>query len=82
MKVFNQEEIDKAAELKYPQRGIITDFTQTRQNDFKAGVSFAEEKFEKIAAEFLRWYKCINYEEDYLGFTTQDLVKQFLKERH
>ena len=34
-----------------------------------------------LSIEFLNWYKFINYEKNYLGCTTRELFKQFLKER-
>ena len=39
-------------------------------------------RFEELAIEFLNWYKFIDYEKDYLGCTTEELFKLFLKERN
>ena len=79
MSIIKDEDINKVSEKKYPFEVVY--YAGSLQDAFTEGVKFAESKFEEIAIKWLNWYKSINYEKDYLGFTTNDLFQQFLKER-
>lgn len=63
MKLIPQDEIDKAA-LKYANKHAAADdgdyftkkeFIEFAKIDFKAGVEFAESKFEELAIEFAKY---------------------------
>ena len=80
MKLFPQDEIDKAAnsECEY-NHDWLRMYDDYFINHFKAGVEFAESKFEELAIEFVI-YCDDNYEENSTNF--KELFQQFIKDRN
>ncbi|HPQ80070.1 MAG TPA: hypothetical protein PLG47_06420 [Candidatus Dojkabacteria bacterium] len=82
MKIIPENEVEKAVKKEYKAFLHEEEECEHFEYIFKAGFTFAESRFEELAVEFLNWYKFIDYEKDYLGYTTKELFNQFLKERN
>ena len=85
MKLIPQSEIDGAAynnteSLNFGHNSMETKTMANRLDmSFKAGVEFAESKFEELAIEFVI-YCDDNYEENSTNF--KELFQQFIKDRN
>ena len=82
MKIIPKNEVDEAIEKEYTAFLHEEEECEHFGYAFIAGIEFVESKLEELVIEFINWYKFIDYEKDYLGCTTKDLFKQFLKERN
>ena len=93
MKIFNEEEVDKAS-LQYSTLIHSTDELDSIEAEaFAAGVEYAESKVEDLCIEFVVW--CfdnvvyhdsksyyIESEQYNKEFTNKELFQEFLKERN
>ena len=89
MKIFNEEEVDKAALESYsylPDQACKYEDELT--GEFKSGVEYAESKVEDLCIEFAEWmFTSPMILTDMQGgvgsnLTTKELFEQFLKERN
>ena len=87
MKIFNEEEVDKAS-LQYSTLIHSTDELDSIEAEaFAAGVEYAESKLEDLCIEFAEWLSgsletmSDVYEINEANKTYKELFEQFLKER-
>ena len=88
MKIFNEEEVDKAALESY---SYLPDWVYKYEDEltgeFKSGVEYAESKVEDLCIEFAEWmFTSPMILTDMQGgvgsnLTTKELFEQFLEER-
>ena len=84
MKIFNEEEVEKAALESY---SYLPDWACKYEDEltgeFKSGVEYAESKVEDLCIEFAEWINSKmdwNFENEYK--THKELFQQFLTQRN
>ena len=89
MKIFNEEDVDKAALESYSYLpNWACKYEDELTGEFKSGVEYAESKVEDLCIEFAEWmFTSPMILTDMQGgvgsnLTTKELFEQFLKERN